>query len=418
MSKTVRKFYVFNAGCIRRGLDVMLVRKYLEVNGWRMTNTPRKAALIVVATCGVVGKNEENSLQALSVAAKRGRSGATIVVMGCLPKINPDAIQKLGEFKFVPSGELSLLDRVIDAQVPIAAIPSPDSVVHGAPVTDYLVARSFCRRSRLYRWLFGLLGMNVLFLKVSVAAARMRLFMRNAFMRKKEVGIAPYYNIKIADGCMSDCSYCATKLATGTLRSRPPDVLLSEFKEGVSRGYGYIQLVSEDTGCYGLDIGTSLTDLLAQFMAVEGDYKLIVIDYNPCWLIAQQNDLLPLLGEYQFRFKELFLPVQSGSDRILRNMERTYTCAEVMAVLQRLNRVAPSIALRTTLLIGFPGETEEDFAATRRLISEVRFSEVTVNRYEDRPNTPASRMDDKVPQETIEARAHVLAEKHGCRILS
>jgi tRNA A37 methylthiotransferase MiaB len=177
-------------------------------------------------------------------------------------------------------------------------------------------------------------------------------------------------------------------------------------------------LISEDTGCYGLDIGTSLAELLGRLLVVGGEFKLIVIDYNPCWLLKQREDLLPLFEQYQDKIKELFVPVQSGSDRILKRMCREYTSDDVGGVLREINKKAPRIALRTSLLVGFPGETDDDFEATREFITGVRFDEVTVNRYEDRPNTPSSRMTDKVQQETVEHRAQVLAKEMGCRILS
>ena len=404
----MRRFYVFNAGCIRRGLDTILVKKYLESNGWKITSSPRYADLIVIATCGVVKANEINSLKAIEKAVRTKGPDATVVISGCLPKIHPEEIRKLGDFKFVPSGELQKLDQIVNPSIPLRDIETPDSVREGSPIIDYLIARSFCRKSRLYKKLFAKFGMNNRFLRGSVMVSR-------AIGAAK---IVPYYNIKIADGCLSACSFCATRFATGRLRSRPTEEIFEEFMRGLRQGYRFFQLVSEDTGCYGLDIGSSLPNLLEKLLCVEGNYQLIIIDYNPYWLTKQHEELLPILTKYQDKIKELFVSVQSGSDRILRRMRRGYTADEVKTILREINEKAPKIALRTTVLVGFPGETEEDFEATKQLVRDIAFAEVTINRYEDRPNTASARMDNKVDQETIECRAHLLVEELNCRLLS
>ena len=411
-------FYLFNAGCIRRALDVMQIEKYLVENGWRMTRRMRQADLIIVATCGVVKLNEINSLRAVAAAAKKRKHGARIVVTGCLPKINPGEINALGDFIFIPSGRLDGFDAVVNAGKPFAEVGSPDSVTDNKDITNYLMARTYCRRSTLYKWLFHRYGMNGSFLAASVKTFRMIDLLRNFIDGKQGRKIIPYYNIKIADGCLSNCAFCATKFATGRLRSRAPERIIEDFQEGLQKNYKMFQLIAEDTGAYGKDIGIDFSELLRRIFSIEKDYQLIIIDCCPQWLVEQREVILPLLIAHQDKVKELFIPIQSGSDKILKSMQRGYSAAEVGSVLKEIQDRAPQINLRTSFLVGFPGETEDDYSKTKRFIAAMNFFEVTVNRYEDRPGTLASTMADKIPLEIIELRARVLAQELNCRILS
>ena len=413
-----KRFYVFSAGCIRRGLDTIHMQRYFQVNGWALTRWIRRADLIIVATCGVVRLNEINSLKGIAEAARKKRASARIVVTGCLPIINPEEIHKLGDFICVPTKQDDKLDAIIQAKIPYAEVAAPDSITDNPDIVNYLVARSFCRRSTLYKKLFHAFSMNGRFLAVSVSVNRAIEYLKSLISKTPCKKVVPYFNIKIGDGCMSECTFCATRFATGQLRSRPKELIIADFRSGLEKGYKIFQLIAEDTGCYGLDIGSSLADLLKTIFAIEGDYQLVIIDCCPQWLVEQHDEIIPVLVAHQDKIKELFVPVQSGCDRVLQRMKRKYTARQVTEVLKELNERAPALALRTSLLIGFPGETDRDFEDTKQFLQGIKFAEVTVNRYEDRPNTESSAMADKVRPETIEARAQFLADKMGCRVLS
>jgi tRNA A37 methylthiotransferase MiaB len=397
---------------------MITIQEYMERNGWCLTRNVGRADVVIIATCGVVQANETHSLNAIAKAAKKASPSSTIVISGCLPEINPEAIRKLGDFLFVPSGQLEKLDQIVNARVLLANIKSPDSTKDEAQITSYLVARSFCRKSRFYKRLFNKFNMSSSFLAGSVLMIKGIEYGKSLIKRTPVNKIVPYFNIKIADGCMNACSFCATRFATGGLRSKPLGQIIEEFQSGLQKGYRIFQLIAEDTGCYGLDIGTNLSDLLEQMFRIDGDYQLIIIDCNPRWLVDKHDELMPVLIRNQDKIKALFVPVQSGSDRILKRMRRQYTAEQAKSILREFNERAPKIPLRTSILVGFPGESEEDFEATKQLISEIGFAEVTINRYEDRPNTPSAQMTDKVDQDTIEGRAQFLVQKMNCRLLS
>lgn len=414
----MKKFFLFNAGCIRRAHDSIHIQKYLVENGWRLTRHIGRADLIVVATCGVVKLNELNSLRAISAVAKERKSSAQIVVTGCLPRINPKNIEALGAFITIPTGSNEEFNAVIGATRPFSEVGEPDSISENKDITNYLVARSFCRRSSVYKRLFQRYSMSGSFLSASVRINVLMERVKNIRVNLPKKKLIPYFNIKIADGCMSNCAFCATKFATGKLRSRPIERIVEEFRNGLSKSYKVFQLIAEDTGCYGLDIGSDFSTLLRKLFSIEGEYRLVIIDCCPQWLVEQREIIIPLLVEHQGKVQELFVPIQSGSDHILKSMKRGYRAGDVKSVLKEFRERAPQIALRTSFLVGFPGETEDDFEETKRFIASVDFYEVTVNRYEDRPGTQASRMTNKVPQDVIEQRAFVLARNMNCHILS
>jgi tRNA A37 methylthiotransferase MiaB len=416
--RSIKKFYIFNAGCIRRAIDAIHIQEYLEENNWKLTKHLKRADLIVIATCGVVRLNEINSLKAISIAEKKKKKNSQIVITGCLPKINPDEIGKIGKFIIVPTGNLELLDSTITAVKPISEVGAPDSIADNKDITNYLIARSFCRQYQFYKALFHRFSMNSMFLSASVYINRTIQYVKKVFSNAPQKKVVPYFNIRIAEGCMSNCAFCATKFATGRLRSRPVEKIIEDLKYGIGKKYKIFQLIAEDTGCYGLDIGTNFSELLEQIFAIEGDYQLVIIDCCPQWLVEQRQKIVPLIVKNQDKIKELFVPIQSGSDHILKRMRRNYIADDVKSVLKELRERAPSIAIRTSFLVGFPGETEKDFAETERFIPEIDFFEVTINRYEDRPGTEASNMPDKIPQKVIEQRALHLSKEMGCRILS
>jgi tRNA A37 methylthiotransferase MiaB len=399
-------------------MDCIQIKKYLEINGWAEANRPRKANIIIIATCGVVDKNEKNSLEAVEKAMMRKRKDAAVIITGCLSKINPAALERIGKFHYIPNGKLDRIDSLVKPRIPIKDVLYPDSIQDGGSITDYLIARSFCRKSDFYKKLFDSYSMNTTFLKISVLSGKLLGEMKKLFNGKTYTRIKPYYNIKIADGCLNHCTFCATRFATETLKSRPLEEILDDFNRGLKKGYEIFQLLSEDSGCYGLDIGSSITELLEKMFEKKANYKLTLIDFGPRWLIEQQEKLIPLLSQNQDRVKELFVPFQSGSNKLLDQMKRGYHFEELISVLKLLRKKAPKIAIRTSVLVGFPGESEEDFGATTRVIQEIDFDEVTINRYEDRPLTASSKMDDKVPQEIIESRAQFLVKNMGCNLLS
>jgi tRNA-2-methylthio-N6-dimethylallyladenosine synthase len=185
---------------------------------------------------------------------------------------------------------------------------------------------------------------------------------------------------------------------------------VEEFTKGLKEGHKVFQLICEDTGCYGLDIGTTFPALLKRLLEIQGDYQILIIDFCGLWLIRYYDELTHLFHEHPGKVIELYISLQSGSDKILKAMKRPVKTEEIIAKLKEIKTKFPEINLRTTVIIGFPGETEEDFMETVKAVRAVGFSEVQLNKYEDRPGTVSSKMKDKVPQEVIDRRYKLIKQ--------
>ncbi len=407
-----KKAYIFNTGCIRRALDITKIHEYLLRNGWQLVDEVSSADIIVIGTCGVIERNARLSLAAIRDITRKRSPSAKVIITGCLAKIDPGRIRKFGDFILVPTREMDRFDEVLNSKIKLERIPDANVLTNQGSVLDYVLAYRFFRNSSFLK-LFRALSTSKTFLRFSVFMSQSVNFAKNKLGLTSRKKIVPYYNIRIGNGCLGTCAFCATRFATGTLKSKSEDQIIEEFRTGLKEGYKIFQLINEDTGCYGLDIGTTFPNLLRKILVIEGDYQLILIEFNPQWLVKYYDELLSIFVKHRGKVRELFVSLQSGSDKILKEMRRSYDIETVKNMLIGLKKQVPEIMLRTTALIGFPGETEEDFEMTEKAIQEIGFSEVEIDKYEDRPGTASSLMKDKIPQEIIDRRGSDLRKALG-----
>lgn len=399
----MKRAFIFNTVCIRRTLDCTHIYNYLIQNGWAFTNSVSAADLIVISTCGVIKKNEELALTAIKNITKKKNNGAKVIITGCLPKINPDSIKEIGDYEMIPTRELDRFDTVLGSSIKFEDVPDPNTVAE--EFIDYLLAYRLFRNNYSDSFkIYTRLSTNKAFIKSVVWGGETINLINSKLGLANRVKIEPYYHIRIAKGCAFACSYCAVKFSTGNIVSKPIDEILKEFRAGLSAGHKVFQLVCEDTGSYGLDIGTTFPVLLKKILETDGEYQIVIIDFGGYWLVKHYNELLPLIKNHPNKIRELYVSLQSGSNKILKAMRRPEKSEDVLARLKSLKKSVPNLILRTTIIIGFPGETEEDFKETVEAIEAVDFSEVQIDKYEDRPGTISSQMADKVSQEEIDRR--------------
>ena len=401
-----KRAYIFNTGCIRRALDSTRIHDYLVKNNWLLTNNLAAADVAIVSTCGAVKDDEVLSLDALRYVARKKSDTTKVIITGCLPKINPESIRQipgLDAYEFVPTGDLDKFDSVLNAEVKFEDIPDANLVTNDQGLFDYVLGYRLFRHSR-FQGLYKKLSTNKRFVRSVVCLSEAVNNVKSKLHLGTHKKIVPYYNLRIAEGCLFNCSFCCIRFATGKLRSRPIEQIVQEFKTGLSNGYKVFQLICEDTGCYGIDIGTTVPELLRSLFAVEGDYQLLIIDFGGYWLVKYYDELLPLFMNNSDKIREMYVSLQSGSQKILKAMKRPEKGEEVRAKLKDLKKKIPHLTLRTTVIVGFPGETEEDFQMTVKAVKEIDFSVVELNKYSDRPGTAASKMQNKVPQEIIDRR--------------
>lgn len=193
--------------------------------------------------------------------------------------------------------------------------------------------------------------------------------------------------VQVAQGCPGACTYCITRFARGPLRSFSLEEIRGQVRAFAERGTPEIQVTAQDVSAWGMDTGHTLADLLMDLDSIPGRHLLRVGMMNPKTVMRDLDALIAAFaGEHIFRF--IHLPVQSGSDRILKRMGREYTVRDFKEIVSSFRKAVPEITLMTDMIVGFPGETEEDFAQSLDLIRQVRPNKVNVTRYSARPFTP------------------------------
>ena len=214
--------------------------------------------------------------------------------------------------------------------------------------------------------------------------------------------------IVISSGCLNACSYCATKLAKGTVKSYPIDCIVNAVKYAAEHGAKKILLTATDTSVYGFDIGTNLAELLKEVVKIKGDFKIRVGMMNPQHIKPFLNELVEVYKNPKI-IKFVHIPVQAGSNRVLKDMRRGYTVEEFKEIVKKFRKEIPNITISTDIICGFPTETEEDFEKTIELVKEIKPEVVNISKFYPRPNTEAKKMK-QLPTSVIKERSRKLSE--------
>lgn len=203
--------------------------------------------------------------------------------------------------------------------------------------------------------------------------------------------------LPIMYGCDNFCTYCIVPHVRGRERSRTPDIILSEAKEMVNAGFKEITLLGQNVNSYGkkgLDVKTDFPSLLRSVAEIDGDFWVRFMTSHPK---DASKEMIDVIAENEKLCRHLHLPFQSGSDRILQRMNRHYDRAKYLEIVEYAKKKIPNLALTSDIIVGFPGETYEDFKQTLDLIREVEFASLFTFIYSPRVGTPAAKMDDPIP---------------------
>lgn len=219
----------------------------------------------------------------------------------------------------------------------------------------------------------------------------------------------PYVNItEISQGCLGNCSYCIVKIAKSKLKSYPLGDITRDIEMSLKSGCREIWLTSQDCGCYGLDIDSSLTELLKKVTEMKGDFRTRLGMSNPNHIKRVLSDLISAYRDKKL-YKFLHIPVQSGSDKVLRDMKRQYVTKDFREIVTEFRREMPNVTIWTDVIVGFPGETDKDFIETIKLMKETKPDFVNVSKFGKRPFTEAEKME-QVPTVTIKERSRQISD--------
>jgi tRNA-2-methylthio-N6-dimethylallyladenosine synthase len=356
------RVYVKTFGCQMNEYDSAKIRAQLGVDGYTPTDEVEDADLVIVNTCSVREKPEQklHSFLGRVLPVKKHRP-ITVAVAGCMAQVSGEAIYK----------KYPKLDLVFGPD----AVHRVRSLVEGA------------RHQRV--------------LDVDVYEGDVYPFPQGVD-EAAEGAIASF--VTIQKGCDNKCTFCIVPQTRGVEVSRPVDDVLAEVRDLAARGVKEITLIGQNVNSYGLKFPgfPTFADLLRRVHDVDG---IEVIRYTTSHPRDMGDDVVACYRDLPKLASHLHLPVQSGSDRVLRRMKRFYTRDHYLGVVDRLRTARPDLVLTTDVIAGFPGETEADFDATMSLLDAVRFHASFSFRYSPRPGTPALRLlDDAVSDEAAQAR--------------
>src|SRR5919106_6227691 len=342
LTKPKPKVWIEAYGCSASMADSEMIGGILKEAGYEIAAKRSESAVNLIVTCSVKDTTEHKMMSRIRTMV---RSGKPLVVAGCLPKADKAKIESA-------SSSASLIG-------PNSINKAPDAV-RSALSGDRLVA---LKDSQLD--------------KINIPRVRLN----------SVISI-----VEIASGCMSQCTFCQTKIAKGWLRSYRIGDIVRQIKSDIKSGCKEVWLSSTDNGCYGRDIDTNLVELLkACCCSIEGSFKIRVGMMNPMYLPAILDKMVSLFYESDKLFKFLHIPVQSGSDRVLKKMKRGHTSKIFMDAVEAFRGKIPEMTISTDIIAGFPSETEDDFQETVDLLETSQPDIVNISRYAARPGTEAYR---------------------------
>jgi MiaB/RimO family radical SAM methylthiotransferase len=383
----MKKVYVRSNGCIDNLLDGKSFRNYFKENNWEVVEDPAKADMIIANTCAYDKLHEDTSVQDIEELKKYD---AELVVMGCLPKINKDRLDKVFDGVSYGPKERNKIKDLIGSD---KDLPWKDqNTIDDADIAE-LPHRQVVHKVAKMKKMVGRIGEYIL----------------PEFEVGDLTGDQHSFFLVLGEGCLGNCAYCAIKNAKGGLSSVPAEKIVENFRKGLAEGHKRFILTADDTGAYGQDIGTDLPSLLEKILAIEGDYKLNIYHLEPNWLIKHFDFFKKVFSSG--KIDVIFAPIQSGSDTILKAMRRPYKVDDYLHCIKELRKELPSLKIWNQFIVGFPGETEEDFNGSLRVLDEVSFNVVQAFEYSDRPGTSATKMDGHISPEVMKKRMKKINRK-------
>jgi threonylcarbamoyladenosine tRNA methylthiotransferase CDKAL1 len=353
------RVYLKSFGCSTNLADGEVMAGCLVSAGFKLVNSVADAEVVVYNTCAVKGPTENRMIDLL----KKVPRGKKLLVVGCLPLINFDRLSREVQFDGVAGPALG--EKIVDIA---------NAVLRGEKVLALENAEKA---------------------KPSLSLPRIHV--------NPVVGIIP-----ISYGCLGSCAYCCVVFARGRLRSYSIKEIVEKIKADLAEGVREFWLTSQDTACYGRDIGTNLAELIMAVCAVEDNFKIRVGMMTPNRALDILEGLIEAYRDGKV-FKFVHLPVQSGDDKILERMRRFYTVADFKKIVEAFREAFPKITIATDVICGFPGEDEKAFEKTLKLIEEVKPDIVNTSKFFARPRTPAANMPDLVQLPEIKRRSAALS---------
>ncbi|MCL5037743.1 MAG: tRNA (N6-isopentenyl adenosine(37)-C2)-methylthiotransferase MiaB [Chloroflexi bacterium] len=362
---TEKKYHVITYGCQMNEFDTEVYSKFLEEMGYAETKSPEDADILVFNTCAVRENADKRLYGRLGQAVgwKRNRPDMVIAVCGCVARKDGQSMaDRFSHIDLVsgPGDIASFKDNIIEileGKTPVVSVSS----------TGDELDLSASRKSSVSAW------------------------------------------VPVSAGCDLKCAYCIVPYVRGDLRSRQPENILKEVRELVDGGFKEIILLGQNVNRYGLDLKprVKFSELIREIGGIDKDFRLRFVSPYPKGFT---KELIAAMTEVPQVCEHIHLPLQAGDDNVLKRMRRGYTGEEFVKLVADLRAAIPGLSITTDIIVGFPGETGEQFENTMKLVEEAMFDNAFMFAYSARAGTEAAKMEDQVPHEEIMQRLYRLIE--------
>ena len=368
---------LISLGCPKNLVDSEIMLGQLQEENFNLIVQPEDAHVIIVNTCGFIDSAKEEAINTILEMAKYKEDKCkSLIVTGCLAQRYPDDIKK--------------------------DIPEVDFILGVGNYSDIVYAVNSSLGNNDKSNLNG---------EVSACSILCSEIENLDYLNDKRIISTPktYAYLKIAEGCDNRCTYCVIPYIRGSYISRRKEAVLKEAEFIIGSGYKEIILVAQDTTKYGEDLYGEylLHELLKDMCNINGDFKIRILY---CYPDKITDDLIDIIANNDKICKYIDIPIQHGSDKILKAMGRKSDSGEIKETVNKLRKAIPDIYIRTSLITGFPGETNGDHKNLKSFLTKLRFDRAGVFEYSKQGGTKAAIMDKQVPADIIKKRMNEIME--------
>ncbi|WP_295589917.1 tRNA (N(6)-L-threonylcarbamoyladenosine(37)-C(2))-methylthiotransferase [uncultured Methanobrevibacter sp.] len=354
------KVYIESYGCTFNKADGQIIAGVLKEDDIDIVESIDEADVIIVNTC-YVKLPTENKVTYRIQKLQEDFPDKKVIIGGCMVEIDPEKLDKIGpECSWIGPHQLN----------------KASEVVNGAYCGEVIRECGFSKEP-----------------KVGVP---------------KVVDDGLIHIVQICEGCLGACTFCCTRFARGPLNSYPIDDIVEEARKAIGNGACEIQLTAQDTAAFGRDTGEKLSDLIKEVANLDGDFRVRVGMMHPKNILNDVDEIIDAMKHpkvYDF----IHLPVQSGSDKVLSEMNRGHTIEQYLDVLSKFRNEIPDLTLAVDIIVGYPTETDEDFDLTVELLKQIKPSLIHLSKYQHRKGAISSSLPE-IPRETMKKRSKFLSE--------
>ena len=364
---SAKKLGFVSLGCSKNLVDTEMMVGIMEKAGYEMTEDLAEAQVIIINTCTFIDPAKEESIQTILEAAEYKKTGKCerLVAAGCLTQ----------QYKHSLGQEIPEIDIFIGTDSWQEILDAVNESYENGGEKVYKFNTTPCANEELI----------------------------------PRASLTPKYTayVKIAEGCSNGCTFCYIPYVRGPMRSRPIPSVVHEVRRLAAQGVREFNLIAQDLSCYGRDLknGTSLAALLRELVKIDGVKWIRLFYLYPTYF---DDELLSVILSEEKICKYVDIPLQHISNAVLQRMHRRDSSESIYALLRKLRAASPRMTIRTTLMVGFPGERDADFQELCDFIKEIKFDDMGAFKFSPQDGTPAARMTDQIDEEVKEDRYHQL----------